>query len=159
MSPLFRLEGLLRIRQAQRDETAGRLAGARATLGDARAQLEARRAEDGRGGLGRATGTAAPEDTDDGAALTAAAALRAVAAARGAQSRLLADLAGLVAQREAEAESLAAEYEAAALEAARLERLEERHRTAAKAAELGAEQTALDDIAGGRPARREGRHA
>jgi flagellar protein FliJ len=150
MSRDFRLSTLLRLRRLGEDS-------ARAELARARAAETAERRR--RRGVREVLGEDTAEPTGPGT-------ISAIAAARAAGANLLAELDVVIGERAAdaaraeaalaEAAADAARAEAALAEAAlqtrRLEKLEQRHRDAVIAEELAAEQSALDEIGGRRPA-------
>lgn len=136
----FPLAGLLRVRGAQERVAAEHLSRASAE----RAQAET------------AEQTAITSLADISAQIDDPRALMAMAAARAAGRGTLSDLQALVEmRRSAESEARSAHVEARR-DLKGLERLETTHRVETAKAELAAEQTALDEIAVVRTARREG---
>lgn len=134
----FPLAGLLRLRGIELDAAQGRLAGAnRRTIENRehRSRIMA--------GLG--TGQTRPSDP---------ATLMAVAAARSSARADLAALDALIASSEQEQAEAQAQFREAKMRTVPLEKMAERHRGEAIAAELKAEQDALDEAASQRAASR-----
>ena len=132
MARAFSLIGLLRLRHAQQDQAAGRLAEANERLRDAADRR-----------------VAARRTLDDGPAqVTDAAMLSALAASRASSRGMLAELDAVAARRRADAEQAQAEFAAARRAAIGLEKLEAAHAVEAAAEDLRTEQAALDEIAG-----------
>ncbi|WP_209561742.1 flagellar FliJ family protein [Frigoribacterium sp. PvP032] len=132
MARTFSLLGLLRLRHAQQDQAAGRLAEANDRLRDAADRR-----------------LAAKRTLDDGPAqVTDAAMLSAIAASRASSRGMLAELDAVTARRRAEADEAQAEFQAARRAAIGLEKLEAAHAVEAAAEDLRTEQAALDEIAG-----------
>ncbi|AXL12290.1 hypothetical protein DXT68_09165 [Microbacterium foliorum] len=136
----FTLSGLLRVRGAQARVAAEHLS---------RASAERTDAEDA------ATG-AASSLSDISAQIDDPRALMAMAAARAAGRSTLSDLQALVEMRRLEESSARSAHIDARRELKGLERLEDAHRAEAARADLAAEQSALDEIAVARTARRAG---
>lgn len=136
----FRLAGLLRVRGAQERVAADDLSRAR----DERAQVEAaeRRL------------IASISDISD--AIGDGSSLLAMAAARAAGNSALSDLRTLAEMRRSEEALAKSAHVDARRDLKGLERLEERHQRETAKAELDAEQTALDEMAGARTIRQEG---
>ena len=134
MSRLFPLAGLLRLRKLQQDQAALDLAEANARV----AALEARhgRARTALGALGGSPQTIA--------------ALNALAVARSSSRSMLAELEALGRNHQETLGSAQSAFNAARAESVALEKLHERHAAALLAADLHAEQTVLDEIAGAR---------
>jgi len=131
MARSFSLVGLLRLRHAQQDIAAGRLADANGRL---------RTAADAR--------LAARRTLDDGpVAITDAAMLSAVAASRASTRGMLAELDAVTQRRQAEAAEAQAAFGEARRAAIGLEKLEEKHAVLSAAEDLHDEQVALDEIA------------
>jgi flagellar export protein FliJ len=127
----FRLEPVLRVRRAA-EEAAQRTA----AEADAAAHEAARRAEEQAAALAaRVPPASAPAHVFLGAMVASAAAAADVAAARS-TAQAAAEQAGLLRQR----------WTAAAQETRALEKLRERHLLALRAAELAAEERAVDDL-------------
>jgi flagellar FliJ protein len=132
MARTFSLVGLLRLRHAQQDQAAGRLAEANSRL---------REAADRR--------VAARRTLDDGPAqVTDAAMLSAIAASRASSRGMLAELDAVAARRRADVDEAEASFAAARRAAIGLEKLEAAHAVEAAADDLRTEQAALDEIAG-----------
>ncbi|WP_372698474.1 flagellar export protein FliJ [Arthrobacter sp. JSM 101049] len=131
MSRAFRLAGLLRLRESQEAQAAGKLAVANTGLREGTARVNRLRT--------RAGGT--PTDVDSVAALQAVAAVR--ASTRG----MLVELDGLVESLADEAETARDTYRQARRDALMLQKLGERHQTALVADDLAREQAALDEVA------------
>jgi len=132
MARAFSLIGLLRLRHAQQDQAAGRLAEANERLRDAADRR-----------------VAARRTLDDGPAqVTDAAMLSALAASRASSRGMLAELDAVAARRRADAEQAQVEFAAARRAAIGLEKLEAAHAVEAAAEDLRTEQAALDEIAG-----------
>ena len=132
MARAFSLLGLLRLRHAQQDQAAGRLAEANDRLRDAADRR-----------------LAAKRTLDDGPAqVTDAAMLSAIAASRASSRAMLAELDAVAARRRAEADEAQTAFEAARRAASGLEKLEAAHAVEAAAEDLRTEQAALDEIAG-----------
>lgn len=136
----FTLSGLLRVRGAQERVAAEHLS---------RASAERTDAEDA------ATG-AVSSLSDISAQIDDPRALMAMAAARAAGRSTLSDLQALVEMRRLEESSARSAHIDARRELKGLERLEDAHRAEAARADLAAEQSALDEIAVARTARRAG---
>lgn len=133
----FSLAGLLRLRRRQEDQAAGTLLRARSRASELAAQ---------RTGV-RDAMLEQPEDVGSIEALSA------IAAARASTSSMLADLRGLQVEQDAEVERARAAHDKARAARIALEKLEIRHAEEQAAAELRAEQTVLDELAG-RPSSR-----
>lgn len=131
MNRQFPLAGLLRLRQLQQDQAATGMARAASRSEELRSRRTAARNE-----LGGSAETA-----------VSAASLMAIAAARASSQSMLADLDALDAAAEADLEEARAEYTQARRMAVGLEKLELRHVAELAAADLHAEQGALDEIA------------
>jgi len=132
MARAFSLLGLLRLRHAQQDQAAGRLAEANDRLRDAADRR-----------------LAAKRTLDDGPAqVTDAAMLSAIAASRASSRAMLAELDAVAARRRAEADEAQTAFGAARRAAIGLEKLEAAHAVEAAAEDLRTEQAALDEIAG-----------
>ena len=132
MARTFSLAGLLRLRHAQQDQAAGRLAEANDRLRDAADRR-----------------LAAKRTLDDGPAqVTDAAMLSAIAASRASSRAMLAELDAVAARRRAEADEAQTAFGAARRAAIGLEKLEAAHAVEAAAEDLRTEQAALDEIAG-----------
>ncbi|MET0302812.1 MAG: hypothetical protein ABW040_02070 [Microbacteriaceae bacterium] len=136
MSRDFRLSTLLRLRRLGEDSARAELARARAAETAERRRLR---------GVREVLGEDTAEPTGPGT-------ISAIAAARAAGANLLAELDVVVGERAADAARAEAALADAALQTRRLEKLEQRHRDAVIAEELAAEQIALDEIGGRRPA-------
>ncbi len=134
MSRLFPLAGLLRLRKLQQDQAALDLAEANARV----VALEARRgrARSALGALGNTPQTVA--------------ALNAMAAARSSSRSMLAELDAVGRNHHESRDTAQSTYNAARAESVALEKLHDRHAAALQAADLHAEQTVLDEIAGAR---------
>jgi flagellar export protein FliJ len=131
MARTFSLVGLLRLRHAQQDQAAGRLADANERLRDAADRR-----------------VAARRTLEDGPAeVTDAAMLSAVAAARASSRGMLSELDAVAGRRRTEAAEAQEAFNAARRAAIGLEKLEEKHAVIAAAEDLRAEQSALDEIA------------
>lgn len=131
MARPFSLAGLLRLRQLQQQEAAGRLA----TANQRQRENAARQA----GARAALAGTLS-EATD-------ASTLYAVAAARASARSMLTDLTALASAHETEAAQAREAFSAARKRSHALEKLEARHNLAAAAEDVKSEQTALDEIA------------
>lgn len=127
----FRLAGLLRLRDAQEAQAAGRLASANAGLRDGAARSARARAE--------AEDSAAEADSS--------ATLLAIAAARASTRGMLVELDGLVATLESGARAAAEEHRAARRSAVALQKLGDRHAEERAREDLAREQTTLDELA------------
>lgn len=135
MTRQFPLAGLLRLRQLQEDQARAEYGAANRRIGE----LADRR-------------TAVLEgDTHAGAEPDSAVALRAIAAARAAQTGMLADLRALAVLAEGERDAAQAGFAAARARTLGLEKLQDRHAAAVQAEDLAAEQGVLDDLAGSLP--------
>ncbi|TFD65275.1 flagellar FliJ family protein [Cryobacterium ruanii] len=134
MSRLFPLAGLLRLRRLQKDQAALDLAEANARV----AASEARRgrARSALGALGSSPQTIA--------------AINAMAAARSSSRSMLAELDAVGRNHEESLDSAESVFNSARAESVALAKLHERHAAAVLAADLHAEQTVLDEIAGAR---------
>ncbi|KTR50853.1 MULTISPECIES: hypothetical protein [Curtobacterium] len=133
MARRFPLAGLLRLRHAEQDRAAAALAAANERLRDAAdARIAARR------------NLADREQTQP---VTDAATLSALAAARASTRGMLEELDAVARTRRAEADGAQAAYAAARRAALGLEKLEGHHDREQAAADLRAEQHALDEIA------------
>ncbi|WP_423921963.1 flagellar export protein FliJ [Frigoribacterium sp. 2-23] len=131
MARPFSLIGLLRLRHAQQDQAAGRLADANERLRDAAdRRFAARRTLD-----------------ESPVEITDAAMLSAVAAARASTRGMLHELDAVAQKRRAEADEAQAAFTEARRAALGLEKLEAKHVEAEAAADLRDEQLALDEIA------------
>jgi len=131
MGKVFPLAGLLRLRRLQQEQAAAELAAANARLRAASARrTRAREALE--------LSTSAVHDS---------ATLGALAAARASSRSMLADLDALRGRYESEAGASERDYNAARLTALPLEKLESRHDEEARAEELRAEQSVLDELA------------
>jgi len=131
MARSFSLVGLLRLRHAQQDQAAGRLAEANERLRDAAdRRIATRRTLDD-----------APQ------AITDAAMLSAVAASRASTRGMLTELDAVTQRRRADAEEAQVAFTAARRAAVGLEKLEAAHAVEAAAEDLRQEQSALDEIA------------
>lgn len=131
MARSFSLVGLLRLRHAQQDQAAGRLAEANERLRDAADRRVAT----------RRTLDDAPQ------AITDAAMLSAVAASRASTRGMLTELDAVTQRRRADAEEAQVAFTAARRAAVGLEKLEAAHAVEAAAEDLRQEQSALDEIA------------
>jgi flagellar FliJ protein len=131
MNRQFSLAGLLRIRKIQQDQAASSLA---------RATSRSRSI--------RVREAAAREQLDDSAdSVSGTAGLRAVAASRAAAQGMFAELQALADIADAETAEAQALFTEARTRSVSLEKLEARHLAERLAAELSAEQGALDEIA------------
>ncbi|GAA2052093.1 hypothetical protein GCM10009820_09570 [Leifsonia soli] len=133
MARAFALAGLLRLRQIEKEHAASDLAAANALRRDA-GERQARAI---------AALHAVPVEATDAGTLFA------MAAARASSRSMLADLAALAAEREAEAAAAQEAFTEAKKRAVGLEKLENRHRAEVVAGELSAEQSAIDEMATG----------
>jgi len=133
MARAFALAGLLRLRQIEKEHAASDLAAANALRRDA-GERQARAI---------AALHAVPAEATDAGTLFA------MAAARASSRSMLADLAALAAEREAEAAAAQEAFTEAKKRAVGLEKLENRHRAEVVAGELSAEQSAIDEMATG----------
>lgn len=131
MTPQFPLAGLLRIRKIQQDQAASNLARATSRSRSVRVREAAARNQ-------------LIESADS---VSSTASLRAVAASRAAAQGMLADLQALAEMADAEAAAAQASFTEARTRSVSLEKLEARHLAERLAAELGAEQGTLDEIA------------
>ncbi|KNC20021.1 hypothetical protein AC792_02930 [Arthrobacter sp. RIT-PI-e] len=131
MSRSFPLAGLLRLRQLREDEAAGALSAANERLRSSRSHAET---------VTEALGATELNPSE-------VASLYAVAAARASARSVLADLHALEAHLQQEQDRAQERYRAARAETLALEKLEDRHRQGEAAAELDAEQRALDELA------------
>lgn len=132
MAAGFSLAGLLRVRRIKERSAAGDAAQAAAKLREHRSQRELR--------LQELHGTAEdPVDSDS---------LLAIAAARSASGAALSDLAALDEILEGAAAQADAAYQRVRMELKTVEKLEERHNTGQRAAQLHREQALLDELAG-----------
>jgi flagellar protein FliJ len=131
MNRQFSLAGLLRIRKIQQDQAASSLA--RATSRSRSIRVREAHARN------QLDDTAEP--------VTGTAALRAVAASRAAAQGLLAELQALADIADAEAAEAQTLFTEARTKSVSLEKLEARHRAEYLAAEMSAEQGALDEVA------------
>ncbi|MFJ4208330.1 flagellar FliJ family protein [Paenarthrobacter sp. NPDC089675] len=134
MNRQFSLAGLLRLRQAEQKAAESGLAAANMRS----SSLRERRAE---------ARTALGESADSAGSVGDSATLLAIAAARASSQGMLAELDALAALAETEAAAAQDGYTEARRRAVGLEKLESRHDAAFVAAELRAEQGALDEIA------------
>lgn len=134
----FRLDGLLRVRRVQEERSASVLASRTARLRDSEA-LRSR---------------ALRELAAYGEPSTELETLRAIAAARAASEALLGELRLATARIESEVDEARLAHEEARRRVRTLERMETVHVSAESEAELRLEQNRLDEIAGGRAARR-----
>ncbi len=127
----FPLAGLLRLRGIELDAASGRLAGAN------------RRVQESRERRARSVSSLSACDAHpaDGAALLA------IAAARSAARSQLAALDALITTADAEQQAAQAQYRAAKMRTVPLEKMAARHQVEQTAAELKAEQSALDESA------------
>ncbi len=132
MNRQFSLAGLLRLRQIQQDQAASSLAGARSRSRSVRAREAAARRD------------LSIDDAD----ILSSASLRAVAAARSSSHSMLVELRGLTALAQAEEQSAQDLFTAARTRSVGLEKLQARHHAEVLNADLQAEQSALDEIAG-----------
>jgi flagellar FliJ protein len=130
MNRQFSLAGLLRLRQIQQDQAASGLASARSRSSSVRAREASARRQLG----------ASDED------IVSSASLRAVAASRSASHSMLADLQNLARVAETDEATAREEFIAARTRSVGLEKLQARHQADVHAAELSAEQSALDEI-------------
>ena len=130
MTRQFPLAGLLRLRRLQEDQARAEYAGANARI----AELVGRR-----DAIIEGAATAA-SDTDNSVAL------RAIAAARAAQTGLLADLRILTALADEQRGAAQAGLADAHARTLGLEKLADRHAASERAAENTAEQAVLDDL-------------
>lgn len=133
MARAFALAGLLRLRQIEKEHAASDLAAANALRRDT-GERQARAI---------AALHAVPVEATDAGTLFA------MAAARASSRSMLADLAALAAEREAEAAAAQEAFTEAKKRAVGLEKLENRHRAEVVAGELSAEQSAIDEMATG----------
>lgn len=131
MSRAFRLAGLLRLRESQEAQAAGKLAAANAGLREGHERVNRLRAR----------AEAAPLEADSIQALQAVAAVR--ASTRG----MLMELDGLVENLADEADAARDHYRLARRDALVLQKLGERHHAAQAAGDLAREQAALDEVA------------
>ncbi|MBM6623485.1 flagellar FliJ family protein [Micrococcaceae bacterium RIT802] len=131
MSRAFRLAGLLRLRESQEAQAAGKLAAANSGLREGHERVNRLRA--------RAEAT--PMEADSMQALQAVAAVR--ASTRG----MLMELDGLVESLADEADAARDHYRLARRDALVLQKLGERHHAALAAGDLAREQAALDEVA------------
>lgn len=131
MNRQFSLAGLLRLRQSEQKAAETGLAAANMRS----SSLRERRA-DARSAVADSAGTVVDSSS-----------LLAIAAARASAHSMLAELDALAAAAEIEAAAAQADYTEARRRAVGLEKLENRHDAAFAAAELRAEQGALDEIA------------
>jgi flagellar FliJ protein len=131
MNRQFPLAGLLRLRKMQEDQAAAGLA---------RAASSARSASERRA-------AARTELAGSGDTSVSSAALLAIAAARASSQSMLADLDALAEVAEEQLSAARSDYSHARRSAAGLEKLEDRHLAERAAADLLAEQGALDEIA------------
>lgn len=131
MSRAFRLAGLLRLRESQEAQAAGRLAAANTGLREGHERVNRLRTR----------AQAAPTDVDS------VAALRAVAAVRASTRGMLVELDGLVESLADEADAARDTYRQARRDALVLQKLGERHQAALVADDLAREQAALDEVA------------
>ena len=127
----FPLAGLLRLRGIELDAASGRLAGAN------------RRVQESRERRARSVSSLGACDTHpaDGPALLA------IAAARSAARSQLAALDALITTADADQQAAQAQYRAAKMRTVPLEKMAARHQLEQTAAELKAEQSALDESA------------
>lgn len=127
----FPLAGLLRLRGIELDAASGRLAGAN------------RRVQESRERRARSVSSLSACDAHpaDGPALLA------IAAARSAARSQLAALDALITTADAEQQAAQAQYRAAKMRTVPLEKMAARHQLEQTAAELKAEQSALDESA------------
>jgi flagellar export protein FliJ len=126
----FSLAGLLRLRRLREDEAAGNLLRARSRASELAAQRS------------HVRDALLPEEA------TSVESVHAISAARASTSSMLADLRNLELEQAAEVERARVAHAAARQDTLALEKLEKRHAEAAAAAELHAEQAALDEVAG-----------
>ncbi|TAM68381.1 MAG: hypothetical protein EPN48_10210 [Microbacteriaceae bacterium] len=144
MSRTFSLAGLLRLRHAEQELAGADLARANARVRDnERTEQRARRALIEFGGAN--LGSAGTEN------------LRAVAASRLASAVMLHELAAVQKSSAVEQAEAEAAFTVARVKSVGLEKLETRHREAVAKDELRAEQVALDEFAGMRSRKEEGR--
>lgn len=140
MARHFRLAGLLRIRELQEAQAAGKLAAANASLREGAAQ-SARARE------------AAEQSADEA---DSAEALMAIAAARSSTSSFLLELDGLVSSLSNDAGAATREYHQARRGAVVLQKLQDRHLETLAHEDLAREQHTLDELAARGAARTEG---
>lgn len=133
----FSLAGLLRLRRLREDEAAGQLLRARSRASELAAQRT------------HVRDALLPDEA------TSVESIHAISAARASTSSMLADLRNLEVEQAAEVERARVAHATARQATLALEKLEERHSEAAAAAELHAEQAALDELAGRTRAGRE----
>lgn len=131
MSRIFRLAGLLRLRESQEAQAAGTLAAANAELRVGNERIERLRAGTG----------STPMEADSLEALLA------VAAVRASTRSMVVELDGLVESLADEAETARQSYSHARRDVLVLQKLDERHRIALTAGDLAREQAALDEVA------------
>ncbi|WP_417215253.1 flagellar export protein FliJ [Arthrobacter sp.] len=131
MSRAFRLAGLLRLREFQEAQAAGKLAAANSGLRDGHERVNRLRAR----------AEAMPMEADGVEALQAVAAVR--ASTRG----MLLELDSLVESLAEEADAARDGYRLARRDALVLQKLGERHQAALTAEDLAREQAALDEVA------------
>lgn len=140
MAQNFPLAGLLRLRQLNQDQAAGKLATANARLAQTRENRD------------RAASALEGTGSDVGDSIS----LYAVAAARASARSMLSDLEALDALHRQEQDSAQTEYREARAKTVGLEKLENRHATAAEAEAISAEQKVLDELAAAGWERRRG---
>lgn len=131
MARMFPLAGLLRLRQIQEEQAASDLAVANARAREINSRQSRARTE-----LGEVTSAA-----------TSSAVLYAVAAARASSRSMLAELDSLDCEHRPSLDQANRAFAAARARSIGLEKLEGRHSDAEAAAELTAEQAAIDEIA------------
>lgn len=132
MANIFRLAGLLRLRQLREDV-------ARADLARTRAAEQARKREEAR--VRAVLG-------DSGVDASSVETVQSIAAARASSSSMLSELDALLAGDAAAVEAASAVHREARTATVQLEKLEQRHDARARADRLRAEQRALDEHAG-----------
>ncbi|WP_129339911.1 flagellar FliJ family protein [Cellulomonas endophytica] len=143
----FSLAALLKLRTTVEERAAGELAGARRVRLAAAAEVDRTRDELAATGLGHVSEVHVLSSGTDPRMWQATVAGRAALGSLLAERRM-----ALVAARDEE-ERASAVWTRARRDTRAIERLEERHTEAVRAAELHAEQTALDEVAGQRAAR------
>lgn len=131
MAPGFPLAGLLRLRRLQQDTAASSLAAVNRRLIETGVRQE--RARTALGGV--------PSDP------TSTQALYALAASRASMRSMLADLDGIRAEQQQDADTALTAYTQARRRSVSLEKLEQRHDVTVAADERAAEQSAIDEIA------------
>jgi len=127
----FRLAGLLRLRQVQQDQAASDLASA-----NSRARESAARQNRARAALGGV-----------GAEATSSSVLYAIAAARSSSRSMLSELEAVETLDQERVRQAADAYAQARARSLGLEKLEARHAETQNAADLAAQQAAIDEIA------------